>query len=164
MKMSCLIDVENRKINIEGSPSSKRLILDFVLVNSHGQKSNFKNIKFGYQLQKSNDEIIEESWPVQGLVFGYLDPGTITSADQELEIDTNYKLLVWYTEGDYRNTEVTTFNTGLPEKAFESMVWNEQTKDWDMLKPYPIDAKEAVFWDEDILEWVDIDGNTYNEN
>lgn len=153
MKTACLIDLENKNITIEGGHEAKRLIVDFMVVGEEDQKYDFKGVSFGYQIQKDGGEIIEETWPIHGIRFGKLSPGIITSADIPLEIDTDYKLLVWYTRGTYRHHDIKMFNSGRPYRAYDSMVWNEETEEWDMLKPYPEDAKEPMFWNEENLEW-----------
>ena len=153
MKTACLIDLENKNITLEGGYEAKRLIIDFIAVGEDDQKYDFKNVSFGYQIQKNGGEIVEESWPVPGIKFGKLPPGGITSADIKLEIDTHYKLLVWLTQGTHRQTDIRIFNSGKPFKAYESMIWNEEEEDWEMLKPYPEDATEPMVWNEEILEW-----------
>jgi hypothetical protein len=153
MKIQCLIDQTNNNITIQGSHEAKRLIIDFVVVGEEGKRYDFKNLSFGYQLQKNNDHTIEESWPIQGIRFGKLSPGVITSADIKLEIDTDYRLLVWYTNGSERQSDVKIFNSGRPYKAYDSMVWNEKTEDWDMLKPYPENVYSLYTWNEEKLEW-----------
>jgi hypothetical protein len=153
MKTTCLINLENKNITIEGGHEAKRLIIDFVVVGDEDKKYDFKQVSFGYQLQKNNDEIVEESWPIPGIKFGKLSPGAITSADIKLEVDTDYKLLVWYTRDIYRHSDFKMFNSGRPYKAYDSMVWNEEIEEWDMLKPYPEDATEPMFWNEEKLDW-----------
>jgi hypothetical protein len=161
MKTACLIDLANKNITIEGGNEAKRLIIDFVVVGEEDQKYNFKDVNFGYQLQINNGEIVEESWPIPGIKFGKLAPGIITSADIELEIETDYKLLVWYTRDIYRHSDTKIFNSGRPYKAYDSMVWNEEIEEWDMLKPYPEDSTGPMFWNEEKLDWVEIDPETH---
>jgi hypothetical protein len=161
MKTACLIDLANKNITIEGGNEAKRLIIDFVVVGEEDQKYNFKDVSFGYQLQINNEEIVEESWPIPGIKFGKLAPGIITSADIQLQVDTDYKLLVWYTRDIYRHSDTRIFNSGKPYKAYDSMVWNAETEEWDMLKPYPKDAKEPMRWDEENLEWEIFDPETH---
>jgi len=156
MKTTCLIDIENKNITIEGGHEAKRLIIDFVVAGEEGKKYDFKDVSFGYQLQKNNDEIVEESWPIPGLRFNKFSPGLITSADIKLDIDTDYKLLVWYTRQIYRHSDIKMFNSGKPHKDFESMVWNEEIEEWEMLKPYPENASEPMFWNEENLNWEPI--------
>jgi len=153
MKTACLIDLANKNITIEGEHEAKRLIIDFIVVGEEGEKYDFKQVNFGYQLQKNNDEIVEESWPIPGIKFGKLAPGIITSADIKLEVDTDYKLLVWYTRDIYRHSDIKIFNSGRPYKAYDSMIWNEEAEEWDMLKPYPEGSTEPMIWNEDKLEW-----------
>ena len=152
MKTQCLIDLANNNITIEGGNEAKRLIIDFIAVGEEGQKYDFKDVSFGYQLQKG-EEIVEESWPIPGIRFGKIAPGIITSADIKLDIDTDYKLLVWYERQIYRHTDVKLFNSGRPFKAYDSMVWNAETEEWDMLKPYPDDIENFYEWNEEKLEW-----------
>jgi len=153
MRTACFIDIENKSITLEGSHEAKRLIIDFVVAGEEGKKYNFKNVSFGYQIKENNDEIREESWPIEGVKFGSMSPGLITSADIKLEIDTDYKLLVWYTRDIYRHSATKIFNSGRPWKEYDSMVWNAETEEWDMLKPYPEDSTEPMIWNEDKLEW-----------
>jgi hypothetical protein len=153
MKTACLIDLANNNITIEGGHEAKRLIIDFVVAGEEGQSYDFKDVNFGYQIQKNNDEIVEESWPIPGIKFGKLSPGIITSADIKLEVDTDYKLLVWYTRDIYRHSDTKLFNSGRPFKAYDSMVWNEETEEWEMLKPYPEDNENYYIWNEESLEW-----------
>ena len=161
MKTACLIDLANKNITIEGGHEAKRLIIDFIVVGEEDKKYDFKEVSFGYQLQKNGGEIVEETWPIPGIKFGKLAPGIITSADIKLEVDTDYKLLVWYTRDIYRHSDMKMFNSGRPFKAYDSMVWNEKTEEWDILKPYPEDAKEPMFWNEEKLEWEVFDPETH---
>lgn len=153
MKTACLIDLENKNIKIDLGYEAKRLIIDFVVAGEDGSQKDFKDVRFGYQLQKDNEEIVEDSWPIPGIKFGKLSPGVITSADVKLNIDTDYRLLVWYERDTYRHTDLAIFNSGRPYKMYDSMVWNKETEEWDMLKPNPEDGENHYVWNEEKLEW-----------
>jgi hypothetical protein len=161
MKTACLIDLANNNITIEGGHEAKRLIIDFVVVGEENKKYDFKDVSFGYQIQKNNDEIVEESWPIPGIRFGEMSSGIITSADIKLEVDTDYKLLVWYTRDIYRHHDIKIFNSGRPFKMYDSMVWNEDSEEWEMLKPYPEDAIDFMVWNEEKLDWEIFDPETH---
>jgi hypothetical protein len=151
--MECLIDINKKEISLHGEFDAKRLILHFVAGGEPGEKLSFKNVRFGYQIQKNGQEIVEESWPIKGVTFDKLGPGPITTADITLSTDTEYRLLVWYTSGKERYTEIKTFNSGRPFKAYESMIWNKEFEDWQMVVPYPEDATEPQTWNEETLSW-----------
>jgi hypothetical protein len=153
MKMQCSIDLENNKILLDGSWDAKRVILDFVTIGDPNKKINLKNLKFGYQLQKNGKEITEESWPIAGVTFAEASPGIITSADISLSIDQDYKLLVWYTNGLNRHTDVKIFNSGKPFKMYDSMVWDEQIEEWQFPVPYPKNTEKPLVWDEESISW-----------
>jgi hypothetical protein len=153
MKTQCLIDPKNNNITIQLGYEAKRLIIDFAAAGKEDEQVDFGDIHFGYQLQVGDSEILEESWPIEGVRFGKLSPGVITSADIPLNIDTNYKLLVWYTKGIYRHSDVVLFNSGKPFKGYESMVWNKDIEEWEMLKPYPEEKGFVYIWNEEDLEW-----------
>lgn len=152
MKTQCLIDVENKTIELVVAHESNRLVIDFIAVQGKEEKCNFKDVNFGYQIQKNGKEIIENSWPAKGTAFSKFAPGLITSEELMITPESEYKLLVWYTKKDYRTTDVKMFNSLRPEKAYESMVWNETEKRWEMLKPMPEDGKD-YFWEEENLSW-----------
>ena len=155
MKTACVINLENKTIKIDYAPDAKRLILDFMLEGTKNKKYNFRNVRFGYQLQVRDGDIIEKTWPIEGISFTRATPGIITSEDIKLTIDTDYKLLVWYEREGYRATDVAIFNSGKPYKEYDSMIWNEETEEWDYAKPYPEDAFYPHVWDEESLEWVE---------
>jgi len=153
VQTECLIDVANNGFDVAWGYESKRLIIHFILTGEEQKQFNLKNLSFGYRLEKEGREVIENSWPMKPLKFGVFTPGTITSADIDLTIDTDYSLVVWCQYGEYEASQVKKFNTGKPFRAYDSMVWNEETEEWDMLKPYPEDATEPMFWNEEKLDW-----------
>jgi len=153
---TCLIDVDNNQISLEGETDAKNLFVGFVIDSKQHEKLNLKNISFGYQLKNDKGVVLESSWPIFGMRFGIQKPGQITSVSEKININTDYTLLVWYEDGIHRETAVEKFNSGLPFKEYESMVWNEKREDWDMLKPYPeVEGDEPIryFWNEEILDW-----------
>lgn len=152
----CSIDTKNHKIKIEGSQDPKNLVLDFIIEGKDGEKVNLKNVSFGYQLESNDKVIFEDSWPVRGIRFAEVGVGSITSVRKDLKIDTDYRLLVWYASEDHRDADAKIFNTGKPFKEYDSMVWNDETEEWEYLKPYPeVSSDEPIsyFWNEEILDW-----------
>ena len=153
MKTLCLINLEDNTIKIDQGHEAKRLIIDFAIDGKKEKKYSCTDLDFGYQLQINNDQIIEESWPIPGIRFAELQPDIVTSADIKLKVDTDYKLLCWFTKDGIRETAMAIFNSGRPFKAYDSMVWNEETEEWDMFKPYPEDDENYYVWNEEKLEW-----------
>jgi hypothetical protein len=154
MQTNCLIDIINKSIQIEPYSESKRLIVDFILVGEEYKKYDCSELDFGYQLMENNDYILQqESWPGEGVRYALLQPGIITSGDIKLKIDTDYTLLCWLSLRGFRETALYKFNSGKPFRPYDSMVWNEETEEWDMPKPYPEDEENYYVWNEERLDW-----------
>jgi hypothetical protein len=152
-KTSVHIDVRNQKINIKFGHESKQIILDFFVASKRKKKINFSGVSFGYQIQDGEGKVIEEFWPMSGVGFGYVNPGIITSSKIKLRATSDYKLLIWCDFNGIRRSKTKMFNTGFPLKAHNSMIWNKETQEWEMLKPYPEDTESLYVWNEEELEW-----------
>jgi len=163
MHTVCLIDVENDTFSVDLNHESKRMILDFALDGDPGTKINLKDVSFGYKITDDKGNVKEESWPVEPLKLGVLSPGTITSADIALSIETDYEIYCWYQNKENRQEKTLKFNSDRPYKEYDSMVWNEKTEEWDMLKPYPTDTDEPMVWNEEKLQYERLpDSNEIN--
>ena len=150
------LNKSEKTISIKGEPDSTQLLLNFLIVGDKGESVDLKHVDFGYQLKTGGRVVLEETWPIPGIRFGLQKPGSITVANQEIEMSTDYHLLVWYGEDGHRSTDSLLFNSGMPPKEYESMIWNEELRKWDYLKPYPeVETDEPIryFWNEHILDW-----------
>lgn len=161
MSASCIVDLNKKTIEFTGYHESKKILINFIFSGKEGKRINSKGVRFGYELYQENKQIAKQSWPVPGVAFNKIYSGLITSAEINTKIDTNYELVVWYTHKTYAKSRVIKFNSGKPFKAYDSMVWNKETEEWDMLKPYPEDATGPMFWDEEKLNWVVFDSETH---
>jgi hypothetical protein len=154
MKTLIFINPETKSMKVNFGFDAKRLIVDFIADKEDDLGVDFKEVEFGYQIQAEGEDVVEESWPMPKTRYGKFKPKfIITSADVQLKTDCNYRVLFWCEIGKHRISETRTFNSGRPVKIYDSMVWNKETEEWDMLKPYPENSKVPMFWSEDKLEW-----------
>ena len=150
------LDKKEKTIKLKGDPDANFLLLTFLIIGNKGEKVDLKDMRFGYQLKSGNDVLLEQEWPPRGIRFAEHDPVAITVVNEKIKLSTDYQLLVWYSEGDYRAADTVFFNSGMPPKEYDSMVWDEETEQWDYLKPYPEVKEDEIvryFWNEEILDW-----------
>jgi hypothetical protein len=110
MKTICTIDAKNKKILLEGGYEPNRMIIDFIVAGKDGELVDFSGLQFGYQLQEIGGDVREGTWPSKGISFRHVAPELLTSADIDLSPGSSYKLLVWYSQKDYRTASIKFLN------------------------------------------------------
>jgi len=160
MKTIALVNSIKDTISLSGEQHYHCIILEFV-VEDEGARQDFRKVSFGYSLKQGSSVISEDAWPYKGMRFGGYNNGAITSVKIELEMETDYELTVWYKKQDVYREKILNFNSGRPPKRFESMIWNEEKKDWDFVKPYPENTEKEYIWNEEKLDWEEFDVEEY---
>ncbi len=151
------IDRLNKKIEITGNPDAKKIfinfkIVDFDILKPRPKEVDISNLSFGYKLTREDGLHFSQFFPPLGVRPLATKHDLINSFDVDLMVETEYRLKVWVEFEGITLIEKKIFNTGLPNKTYQSMIWNTETQDWDFAKKYPQDGK-IYRWNEEKIDW-----------
>ena len=153
MKIVCTMNLDKNELDINNLfDEEKEIIVEFH-TKSRKKTVDLEEIKFGYSFFEEKKELGSNSWPIPGVKLGITETGPLTGAIYPAKANNNYTLKAWMEYKEKKSTKRFSFKKDRPPPKYESMVWNEDEQEWQMLKPHPSDIHTYYVWNEKNLNW-----------
>lgn len=125
----------------------------FIGFTDQGPVVEFKNLKFGFELQQGENIKRYGVYPPPNVRYVRSDQQYITVDRLTLRPDQTYNLYLWCENDGTRFERSFEIVTTRPAQPFESWTWNGDF--WMPPIEHPTDGK-IYDWDESTLSWVEI--------
>lgn len=114
----------------------------------------FNNLSFGYKITNNDLTIYEDSMPPEGIVYISTDQEIIHIFEiEKIKLGLEYYITVWAENDGERWEHIALFFVPIPEKPYESWIWNEEVDMWLPPIPYPDDDDNIYLWNEETVSW-----------
>ena len=125
--------------------------------------TEFDDLSFGFEFTKDGEIVEKNSYPPEGVTYVRTDQQILKTIRLKHEPNEEYELHLWAENGGEMYEYTVTLTTAKPIQPYNSWEWDDAEKVWVAPKPKPDDSELADpennrwTWDEDALEWVEVE-------
>jgi hypothetical protein len=127
-----------------------------LLFKFEGTEINYSSLNFGCTVQKEDTEVLTKSYPLQNTVYVNNFQEFLETFTLDLIPETRYTFNIWVVYNGNLIRATKEIVTPLPEKKYNSWVWDSNNKKWLAPMQYPSDGK-TYDWDDENSIWVELE-------